>query len=81
MNTAKIFKEVMKATKTTQAQLVERLGVGHQSAVSNRVNSANPTLLSTLEILEAMGYELVVQPKKRGRRPEGQLPIVREEEQ
>lgn len=72
MKASDIIKQAMKETRTTQVQLVEQLGVNHQSSVSVRINSDNPLLGNFVEIIDALGYEVVVQPKKRGRRPAGQ---------
>ena len=73
-----IIREAMKETGTTQARLGEVLGI-KQNAVSNMLNRTEPSLATFQSVLEAMGYEIVVQKKTQGRRKDGQLVLTREE--
>lgn len=77
MNTKDIIKKAMKDTRVTQEQLRDRLGLTSQSVVSMRINSDNHTVSTLVDILDELGYELVIQPKKRGRRPEDQEVVTK----
>ena len=77
MRASEIIKSAMKESRITQEQLRDIMGLNHQSAVSVRINSPNPKLDTLIEVLDAIGYELVIQPKKRGRRPEGQEVVTK----
>lgn len=77
MKTSEIIKSAMKESRVTQEQLRDRLGVASQSVISMRINSDNPTVEKLVDLLDEIGYELVIQPKKRGRRPEDQEVITK----
>lgn len=79
MKVGKAIKQAMKATHTTQMQMKERIGAKSQSVVSMRLSSDGLSISNVLEMLDAIGYELVIQPKRPGRRPEGQFVINNEE--
>lgn len=78
MKIAEALKQAMKTQKTTQTQLAERIGAKSQSVIAQRLRMDNLTVDTVLEMLDAIGYELVIQEKKRGRRPEGQFVIGKE---
>lgn len=73
------IKIAMKDKKTTQVQLAERLGVTSQSVIAQRLRMENISIDKVLEMLDAIGYEMIIQERKRGRRPEGQLVIGSDE--
>lgn len=73
------IRKVMKETKITQTRLAEILGEKHQSVISERLRQNNISINLAMEMLDVMGYELVIQPKKPGRRPEGQILITMED--
>ena len=76
-----IISEVMKETNTKQRALASVLGVG-QPAISNiftRKDKGGIQLNKLLDILDAMGYEVVVQKKMQGRRKDGQMLVTKEE--
>ena len=70
------IKAAMKVTHTTQSQLAERIGLAGQSGVARRLHMDNISVNVVLEMLDAIGYEMVLQEKKRGRRAEGQMVIT-----
>ena len=80
MKVGQAIKQAMKATHTTQIQMKDRIGVKSQSVVSMRLSSDGVSISNVLEMLDAIGYELVIQPKRPGRRPEGQFVIDNKEE-
>lgn len=77
MKIKEVIRLAMKETKTTQQQLADRIGARHQSVISERLKMNNLSINTALEMLEALGYELVVQEKRRGRKREGQITIER----
>ena len=77
MKAKDIIKQAMKDTRVTQEQLKDRMGLTNQSVISMRINSDNPTVGTVIEILDELGYELVIQPKKRGRRPDDQEVVTK----
>lgn len=77
MKIGEAIKEAMKRQKTTQKRLAERIGAKSQSVISERLRMNNLSVDTVIEMLDAIGYELVIQEKKRGRRPEGQIVIER----
>ena len=81
MKISDAIKIAMKNQKTTQVQLAERIGASSQSVIAQRLRMNNLSVDTVIEMLDAIGYEMVIQEKKRGRRPEGQMIIDRGEEQ
>lgn len=80
MKIGKAIDAAMKSTKTTQTQLAQRIGAKSQSVISERLRMNNLSIDKIVEMLDAVGYEVVIQEKKRGRRPEGQIVIGGDEE-
>lgn len=77
MKIGEAIKLAMKNQKTTQQQLAERIGASSQSVIAQRLRMDNLSVDTVLEMLDAIGYEIVIQEKRRGRRPEGQIVIER----
>jgi DNA-binding XRE family transcriptional regulator len=77
MKIKEVIRLAMKETKTTQQQLANMIGAKHQSVISERLKMDNLSINTALEMLEALGYEMVVQEKRRGRKREGQITIER----
>lgn len=71
----------MKNQKTTQQQLADRIGAKSQSVIAQRLRMNNLSINTVIEMLDGIGYEMVIQEKKRGRRPEGQIIIDRGEDE
>lgn len=67
---------VRKEKKVTYEQLAKAVGAKSYSNIKNLLSDkANPTVESLVPVLEALGYELVIQPKRQGRRSDGQFVI------
>ena len=80
MKMSDAIKAAMKVTHTTQSQLAERIGLAAgQSGIARRLHMDNISVNVVLEMLDAIGYEMVIQEKKRGRRAEGQMVITLED--
>ncbi len=80
MKIGEAIRQAMKNQKTTQKQLADRIGAKSQSVISERLKMNNLSINTVIEMLDGIGYEMVIQEKKRGRRPEGQIIIDRGED-
>ena len=83
MNEAKKFgaalKAIMKKKDVSQAELAAMLGYRSQSGVAEMLNRED-TATNTdklIAICDLLGYEVVLQPKKTGRRTDGQIVLER----
>ena len=56
----------------SQKYLSERMGMS-LAAINRSIKNGNMTINRLWEICEALGYEIVVQKTKRGKRTEGQI--------
>lgn len=74
------IKMIMKNRDVTQMQMATMTGAKRQSSVSTILNNNNLRFDTACEMLALMGYEITVQPKKPGKRPEGQIVITMEDE-
>lgn len=72
----KVIADVMREKKVTQAMMAKSIGKEKATDVSARLASKNMTFNKAIEMLEVLGYEVVVQPVPRGKRPEGQYIIL-----
>lgn len=73
------IRTAMKNQKISQVRLTEQLGLKSQSVVAQRLRTDNLSVDTVVEMLDSIGYEMVIQEKKRGRKTEGQLVIERSE--
>ena len=80
MNICEAVKLAMKNQKTTQVQMAERIGVKGQSVIAQRLRMDNISVNTVLEMLDAIGYEMVIQEKRPGRRADGQYAVTLEEQ-
>lgn len=79
MNTATInmaIRQAMKERSFSLKMIADALNLERPNDVSARLASKNMTFDRAIEILNVLGYEVVVQPRRRGGRPEGQFVIA-----
>lgn len=82
MRVTTAIQAVRKEKKVTYEQLAKAVGAKSYTNIKNMLaEKSNPTVDSLLPVLEALGYELVIQPKRQGRRAEGQRVITIETEE
>ena len=89
MKLNKAIRNIMKETKTTQKKLMEAVNrnggksiIKSQSVIAERLKSDNLGIDKLLEMMDAMDYEIVLQPKStRGKRAIGAYVINSEEEE
>lgn len=65
MKETEIIKDIMKNStpKVTMDVLAERMGFASKSGVSERLRGQGMRLESFLRFMDALGYEVIVQPK------------------
>ena len=80
MKASEILRAAMSEKGVTQKQLAASIGAKSQSVIAERLKNNSFTVSNLNAMLEVLGYELVVQPKKPGRRPDGQFVIDVSEE-
>lgn len=73
----KAISSIMKEKKVTQQTMADSIGKSRATDVSARLASKNMTFNTAIEMLSVMGYEVVIQPRKAGARPQGQIVIDR----
>lgn len=80
MKVNEYVKQLIKGSGFTQTTLAKALGYNNQSSVAMRLSKNNSMTVDNLaEMLNVLGYDLVIQPKKRGRKPDDQFIIETEE--
>lgn len=67
------LKEIMKIQRVTQARMAQIIKAKSQSVVAERLKKGETMQMDkAIEMLEALGYEMVIQPKStRGKRAAG----------
>lgn len=80
MKTSDIVRTVMNEKGVTQKQLAAAIGAKSQSVIAERLKTNSFTVSNLNTMLEAMGYEIVIQPKRQGRRADGQFVVDFEED-
>lgn len=75
MNHAQAIREIMVLNNITLAELGRRAWLSSHVAVLHRIQSKTGRLDTILELLEAMGYEIVVRPATEGDLPEGEYAL------
>ena len=77
MTASQITRKLMKEQKFTLQRMADSLRLKRTTNVSSRLDSENPTFNCIIEMLEVLGYEVVIQPRKPGMRPVGQIVVER----
>lgn len=63
MKIGEAIKIAMKSKKITQTTLAEMVGVKSQSVIAERLKMDNISINVVLDMLDAVGYEMVIVPK------------------
>lgn len=77
MKHTEAIKMIMIEKKITQKDAAIELGLKSNATLSERINHKNISAKNLTEILDILGYELVIQPKTEGDRPDGQYVLER----
>lgn len=71
------IRTIMKEKGFKQQAMAEAIGKKKATDVSARLASSNMTFDRAIEMLSVMGYEVTVQPRSQGKRPNGQIVIIK----
>jgi transcriptional regulator with XRE-family HTH domain len=80
MTIRETIKTLLKYKKTTQTALAEKMGYANQSGIGQILQRGNMTVETLIRICDSLDYEVTIQPKRGGRRPEGQFIMTLERE-
>lgn len=67
------IKSLMEKEGVTQARMATAIGYSNQRTISSKLMSNNMTFDRAIEMLEVMGYEVVIQKRKPGARARDQI--------
>ena len=71
MNAKEIITTAMKQSGLNQTQMASMIGMNNQSGFSMALGRADLKVGFFVKVLNAMGYEVVVKKRSRGRKEEG----------
>ncbi len=74
MNHTQALREILFLNNVNLVELGKRLGLTHVG-VLHRINSQTGKLDTTLQMLEAVGYEIVIRPRTEGNLQEGEYAL------
>ena len=66
MKIGEAIKSAMKCKKITQTTLAEMVGVKSQSVIAERLKMDNISINVVLNMLDAVGYQMTIEPKTEG---------------
>ena len=72
-------KQIMKEKGVTQNQMANIFNMKTANQMSARMSKTNWTTNVIIDFLDVLGYELVLKPVAKGKRPEGEYKIDRSE--
>jgi hypothetical protein len=75
MNAKEIITTTMKQSGLNQTQMASMVGLKNQSGFSMALSRADLKVGFFVKVLNAMGYEVVVQKRTRGRKAEGAIVV------
>ncbi len=75
MKINKAISKIMKDNGFKQIQMAKAIGKSRPNDVSARLANDNMSFDKAIEMLDVLGYEVVVQPKTAGQRKEGAIVI------
>lgn len=73
-------KKIMGWSGVTQERFAKMLGLASSAGVRKRINTPGMTTNNALEMLDLLGYEMVVRPKQAGRNRPDEILITFEDE-
>lgn len=81
MTAKDIINSIMKQSGFTQSQMAALIGLKNQSGFSMALNRADLKVGFFVKVLNAMGYEVVVKKRERGRKESGAIVVSVDSEQ
>ena len=76
----KAIREIMKKKEVTLLAMAKSLGKDKGNDISARLNHGNMSFGKAVEMLDVLGYEIVVQERKQGSRRADQIVIDQKDE-
>lgn len=73
MKIREAIEHMMEVSKTTQVALGRKMGKTAKSYVYQTLSRENLNVKTLIQMAEIMDFEVVIQPKRAGRRPDGQV--------
>lgn len=80
MKINKAIRELMREKKMSLSAMAEALNKGKGTDISARLNHGNMSFDKAVEMLNVLGYEIVIQEKKQGGRRADQVVIDQKED-
>lgn len=80
MQINKAIRYVMRVKGVTLHSMAKSIGKSRATAVSARLSIANMSFNKAVEMLDVLGYEIIVQERKPGARRAGQIVIDQKED-
>lgn len=77
----KIISKLMKDEKFTQKRMALAIGKTRPTDISSRLTTKNMSFDRAIEMLEVIGYEVVVQKKTQGVRGKDQIVVTRSDKE
>ena len=81
MRINKAIRELMKEKKMSLTAMAGALGKGKGNDISARLSHGNMSFDKAVEMLNVLGYEIVIQEKKQGGRRADQIVIDQKQEE
>lgn len=81
MKINKAIRDLMKEKKMSLSAMAEAIGKSKGNDVSARLNNGNMSFDKAVEMLNVLGYEIVIQEKKQGSRRADQIVIDQKDEE
>ena len=75
MKINKAIRKIMRDENVTLTKMAKAIGKEKGNAVSSRLSNQNMTTSKAVEMLNVLGYELVIQKRKSGSIRDGQIVI------
>ena len=72
MKSGEVIRTILKEKNITQTEFAKIMGYASQGAVGNKLKQDSTTAVFA-EMLDKLGYEVVVQPKTQGKRKDGAI--------
>ena len=80
MKINKAIRDLMKEKETSLQTMAESLGKKKGNDISARLNHENMSFDKAVEMLNVLGYEIILQKKKQGRKSADQIVIDQKDE-
>lgn len=80
MNVVTAAKKIKEESGLTFMRLAQAMGYKRYNNAAKFFEGTSMTVDSACKLFDALGYEIIVQPKRQGRRADGQIVLTRSDE-